>query len=238
MRTELWDGVRMLVCSVNSEDIEHKAHLNSWSSFLMDAAQLLADGRIVVQRSTVMPLDFARSQLAQAAANPENGFTHMYMFDSDMEISLEKIEKLLSRGVDVVSGTYFMGGFQPHDDDEKLYPFPCVAQRFKSRITRPMLAEAMEKDELIEVDGTGAGALLVTAEALRNIGPEAFRWHWGVTNSGAFREGEDNYFCRLARVSGYKVWLDPTVLLDHYKFIRVGFYLRDMNGQNITTFDL
>lgn len=233
MNQELWTNVRLLVCAVQNQDFDSMPHVISWSSFLIQAGRLVEDGKIFMQRSQAMPLDFARSQLAQAAANPENNFTHMYMYDADMDISLPMIEKLLSRNVDVVSGTYFMAGWQ-EDSHGDWWAYPCVAQREKRYITRDEIRAASAKDELIEVHGTGAGSLLVTTKALRDIGNPAFEFGWNITNAGAAREGEDYFFCRMARASGHKIFIDPTVLVDHYKYLRVGMTLRDMNGRAIT----
>jgi hypothetical protein len=232
----IWNNVRLMMACVQSEDFEHIGHFTSFSTFLIEAGEHIRAGRIFIQRGQTMPLDFARSQLAQAAANPANGFTHMFMYDADMSISLAHIEKLLSRDEAIVSGTYFMAGHQEQTDGETM-PFPCVAQRDGRYITRPVIAEAAAADQLIEVHGTGAGCLLVTTDALRTIGNPAFEFKWNVTNGGAAREGEDYFFCRMARSSGLTVYLDPTVQPDHFKFIRVGLILRDMNGAAITTFD-
>ena len=128
-----------------------------------------------------------------------------------------------------------MGGVQGSDAKGWL-PFPCVAQRNGKYITRQQVLESAEADELIEVDGTGAGSLLVTSAALRAIGNPAFRFNWEILNAGAAREGEDYFFCRMARTCGYTVWMDPTVLPDHIKQVRVGLLIRDMNGKTITTF--
>jgi hypothetical protein len=236
MRPELWTNVRMLVCAVQNQDTESTPHMLAYSTFLIEAGELIGQRKITCQRAQTMPLDFARSQLAQAAGNPENGFTHMYMYDCDMEFTLAKVEKLLSRNVDIVSGTYFMAGWQDRDGGVS-YPFPCVAQRKGNYITRLEIADAGERDELIEVDGIGGGSLLVRTQVLRDMGPETFRFNWNITNTGATREGEDYYFARMARASGYRVYMDPTVLHDHFKLMRVGLVLRDMNGKKITTFD-
>jgi len=236
MNRELWTNVRLMVAAVQSEDFDSTPHVINWSSFLIQAGRLVEEKKIFMQRSQAMPLDFARSQLAQAAANPENGFTHMFMYDCDMDISLEIIEKLLSRGKDVVSGTYFMAGWQK-DSQDRWWAYPCVAQRDKAYVTREEIKAAAAKDALIEVHGTGAGCLMVTAEALRAIGNPAFEFNWNITNAGAAREGEDYFFCRMARASGYTVYMDPTVIVDHYKYIRVGMALRDMNGRPIHEFE-
>jgi len=233
----VWNNVRVLVASVNSEDHVLTAFSLRFATFMIEAAEHIQAGRIHCEQGCSMPLDYERSRLAQAAADPENNFTHLYMHDSDMPLQLAHLEKLLSRNVDIVSGTYFMGGWQPQPPDGEKFPFPCVAQIEGKYVTRPQIVEAASRDELIEVHGTGAGALLVTSGALRKVGNPAFQFYWAVTNNGGFKEGEDYHFCRLARSSGLKITMDPTVIVDHFKMIRVGLNLTDMNNEFITTFN-
>lgn len=237
MRNPIWKNTRVMIGVVQSEDHENTGHFVSWSTFLLEAGELIRAGKIYIQREQQMPLDFARSRLAQAAANDENGFTHLYMVDADMSLSLDHLEKLLSREVDIVSGTYFMAGWQPDKNTGELMPFPCVGSFNGVNITRSHIIAAASNDDLIEVHGTGAGSLLITTEALRTIGNPAFQFQWTITNGGAVREGEDYYFCRMARASGYTVYMDPTVQPDHFKVMRVGTFLRDMNGKAICTFE-
>ena len=63
------------------------------------------------------------------------------------------------------------------------------------------------QDELIEVDGSGAGCLLVTTDCLRNVGQPAFKFNWRIGGSFGDMEGEDGHFFRFVKKTGEKVWL-------------------------------
>ena len=227
----LWNETRVLAACVDTYGYWIKEHGVSFADFCFQAADLINAGRIELQRtggSTI--LDEERSALAWHAAQPENGFTHLFMYDADMTVSLEHIQALVKRKVDVVSGTYFMRAHRAFLQDgtlSKAEQFPCVACRDGKYITR---AEIEASDKLIEVHSVGCGCLLVTSEALRKIGNPAFKFDWHVAGNHRYRHGEDEWFSKRAKDAGYTVWMDPAVIPDHYATVRVGLEVSDFNG--------
>lgn len=235
----IWNEVRVLLASVHYGPIHLASHAESMFAFMAVASPLIAAGRIMVKREYQQPLDWSRSRLAWEAMQVENGFTHLFFFDTDMSVSLADIEALLLRQQPIVSGTYFMGAHKMRlgEGGEMVVAeaFPCVASRGHKYITRSEIVEATAKGSLIEVESVGCGCLLVTAEALRTIGAPAFKHNWTVQGHISDIEYEDGWFSRQARSAGIPIHMDPTVRPVHYKMARIGFHIEDQNGNRIVT---
>jgi hypothetical protein len=225
---------RVLVACVDTFQFMPRWHAESLSQFMYTAHDLISAGRIDVKREYHCVIDEARSKIAWDAAQPENGYTHLYFVDGDMEFTLDHLIALLERKVDVVSGTYFMRGHKVMDGKPR-EEFPCVGTRDGKYITRKEIKEAAEKNQLIPVHGVGGGSLLVTSEALRAIGQPAFKFNWHIGGSYMQHSGEDQWFSVQARTAGYDVWMDPCVIPMHYGFVHVGFDICDGNGFSFHT---
>lgn len=225
----VFEGKRILVACNDYHRIVESSHLDSIAEFMYAASDLILGGVIDVVREKGTCLDLERSKIAWRAANPVNKYTHLFFYDADMTVTIDNIVQLLSRNVPVVSGTYFMRGMKIRDG-KPAEEFPCVASRDGVYITRDEIARAAESNELIEVHGIGAGSLLVTSEALRDIGSPAFKFDWHIGGNFAHYKGEDQWFADRAMEAGYKVWMDPKVIPYHFSKIRVGFQIEDLNG--------
>jgi len=231
-KNNVWDESRVFVCA-SHRGMDDPLYTESFGQFMYDAADLIKANRIEIRRDrTGLPLDLIRSKLAWHAERPENEFTHMFTFDTDMPLLLSTITSLLERDVDCVSGTYFMRCNKIRG--EKIIPFPCVAAKDGEYITRKEIIDAAAKNELIEVDGTGCGCLLVKSSLLRRLGSPAFKFNWFCQGTISDMEGEDSYFTRLVRSVNVPVYLDPCVIVDHYASVRVGMVINDINNKPIT----
>jgi hypothetical protein len=155
----------------------------------------------------------------------------LYMYDTDMELKLHHIEKLLSRRVPCVSGTYFMGGVGQGRQ------FPCVASRAGQYITRGEIARSARQNALIPVDGAGCGSLLVEVSLLKKLGSPLFKDEWKVSGDINNIKGEDVYFTEQVKLAGEQVFIDPTVIPLHFKEMSVGFDVFDMTGRPFYTPD-
>ena len=231
----VWENdIKVFVCCVHYGAYDHVMHAESFASFVKDAAPLIDAGKIHIHRDRTQPLDYRRSWLAWTAAHPNNGFPHMFMYDTDMEVRLDHLTKLLSRNVACVSGTYFMGAHklavQPDGSQQPEQAFPCVASKDGAYIPRTAIRSAQREDRLIEIDSAGAGCLLVATEALRAIGQPAFKMNWQLGPSHAEIELEDGWFSRTARKAGLPLYMDPCVVPDHFKTVRIGMEIKDLNN--------
>src|SRR3989338_8602693 len=142
-------------------------------------------------------LDTARNRAVQEFLKDQNA-THILFVDSDMVLPQDALVKLLGTGKDIVSGLYFKKE-QPH------YPVICrkIGNGYK-----PIEDYA---EGLVEVDGCGAGCLLISREAaetiLKIVGeensfPAFFSFAHGIS--------EDFWFCEKAKEAGLKIFCDTT----------------------------
>jgi len=232
--TALWNESRVLVACNDFHGSVITQASDSFATFMFEAADLIAAGRIVIQKESNYMTDMARSKFALQAVHAPSGFTHLFMWDADMTVSLSDLTRLLARRVDVVSGTYFMRGVKTGKQHDPAH-FPCVATLEGQYITREEIAAAAERDEMIVCDGLGGGCLLVTTECLRAIGSPAFTFEWELYAEASYRVGEDTTFCRRAIRCGFPCYMDPTVRPDHFAVVRSGYSLRDLNNHEIYT---
>lgn len=225
----IWTDVKMAVACVQFAPFEYSKHVESLVDFLIDASEQVHDKKIVMYRDPNMPLDMRRSAIAQIVKDSPEGFTHLFMYDTDMEVKLSHIERLLSWNLPAVSGTYFMGGMGNGAE------FPCVASRNGHYITRNEIAEAARLNALVEVTGSGCGCLLVTTDALRKVGDPAFKDDWKVSGNVTHMKGEDVYFAEQLALAGIKMYMDPKVIPLHFKELCVGFDIYDSHNHKFYT---
>jgi len=225
-----FDNARVLAACVHNSRGVSTTHMLSFGNLCSEGADLIRTGRLAIHVQEDAQIDLARSRFALTAAAHEHEFTHMFQFDADMSVSLDDINALLSRNVDVVSGTYFK---RVSEEDGR--EFVCVASRSGMHIARTEIREYAERDELIPVHGVGGGCLLVRTEVLRAIGQPAFKFDFHVGGSGAYRHGEDSYFSDMVRHFGYKVWMDPCVIPWHLSEVKIGMDVIDRNGHTLYT---
>lgn len=224
----VWDGVKLLVSCDSYFGYADQMHVDSFAEFMYQCADLIANGTVSIINLAGYMVDLERSKAARHAL--ENGFTHLFLYDADMTVSRADIEQLLSRKVDIVSGTYFMRGTHSRDG-----AFPCVASRGLRHITRTEIAEARDAGSLIETTSIGGGSLLISHKALYTIGIPHFQFEWRFTGSGYSQNGEDGYFSKRAIESGFTLYMDPLVMPDHFAHVRIGFDVRDRNGTYLYT---
>jgi hypothetical protein len=78
-------------------------------------------------------------------------------------------------------------------------------------------------DPLLEVEGVGAGFLMVTRELLEKMATvyePPMAWFWEPIQDGK-HVGEDFGFCQRVREMGEKVFVDLRVQVSHHKTIRI-----------------
>lgn len=125
----------------------------------------------------------------------------LMFIDSDMRFPDHTITRMINCDVDIVSALAFA----------KQPPFPPLAARFdKDRSLVPI--NEWPEDERIEVDGVGAGMLLIKLSVFESIKPPYFLF--SVDKNGR-RIGEDYYFSHKVRTAGIKITLDTGLLVDH-----------------------
>ena len=149
-------------------------------------------------------------------------YNWLLFLDSDVVPPADGIDRLMAHGKKVISGLYHQKGgeFLPNMYTYKEW-LPEKGQHDYNWITE------WPRDETIEVDGVGAGFLLIHREVLEAIGKKDW-FH--------FREGgEDLAFCRQAKEKGYSIWVDTSVHCGHVSYMVVGtdhYYARQLGVKN------
>lgn len=158
----------------------------------------------------------SRNDLAMQAI--QTGFDWVFWLDSDMvfqqDILVRMLEVAREKDLDFLSGLYF----------RRVPPYTPVAFDHLE-VNENGDCEWSEFEELpqslFEVGGCGFGGVLVKTEVLAKVQEKFGNMFFPIAQMG-----EDLSFCWRARQCGYKVWMDPTIVLGHvgYSVINRKFY--------------
>lgn len=72
---------------------------------------------------------------------------------------------------------------------------------------------------LIEVDGVGAGCLLIHRKVFEKVKKPYFEFIYDEV--GMVKISEDLNFCKKAQEAGFKVWVDKRMVTSHYKTVNL-----------------
>ena len=133
------------------------------------------------------------------------GGTHMLCLDSDMEIPVGAVERLLAHDLDIVAGLYY----SRHTEH---YPFIWGEDPERGRF---FVAEWPE-GALVQCDLTGSGILLIKREVFEAFGPP-----WWLLEEGD-AGGTDIAFLRRTRKAGFDLFVDTSIVCGHYGVSRIG----------------
>lgn len=146
----------------------------------------------------------------------------LLMLDSDMQLSVDGFDKLLTAAHDterpIIAGLYFMA------TRGEYYPgaLPLIFKGIpNSTAFQPILD--YPENQLIEVDSAGTGCLLIHRSVFEKIQADASphegdAWVWFrdmPVNGDWF--SEDHYFCQRARGMGFPIHAHTGVVLPHRK---------------------
>ena len=210
-------GLRLGICHPLVDPMIHNAMYMS-----MMAMEMPPDTKMYLPEMPHGPwggsLADARNSLVHQALM--GGCTHILMADTDQRYPVNTVTKLLSHDVDIC-GALVCRRYQPFD--------PIM---MRGRIGKYVHVEDAEMDggDLVEVDATGTGCLLIKAEVFDNLPEPWFKFdiHQGRP------VGEDIYFCSEARKAGHKIYVDTSIEVGHYgyrEFTRIDYKLyKKMKG--------
>jgi hypothetical protein len=130
---------------------------------------------------------------------------YLFMFDDDMIVMPDLFERLFKHQKDIVAALAFT----------RLPPYKPVVYNLnkgwdaveKSDYYLNMTAEHYPKDQLVECDAVGFGAVLIKLSLL-----DKMEKPWFMTTSGA---GEDIHFCHMAGRSGAHIFVDTATKIGH-----------------------
>jgi len=174
-------------------------------------AELDAPPHHIVTKSTAA-VDLARELTVENAL--ETGAEWLLFLDSDVVPPRDVFQQLRARGVDVVSGLYYV------DTPER--PHPAMWRLDEEDSPSPVPAD---RKGVYNVDAVGLGCLLVRRTVLESVDRPWFRWTRGYEDHPCDlqHEGErpgvseDFFFCHKLKEAGYGIYLDTTVECLHEK---------------------
>ena len=155
------------------------------------------------------PIDQVRNHIAREALN--TGCTHLIMIDTDQMYPPNTITRLLSHGKDIVGAKVY----------RKYPPYDPILVRGSMPLFTHVPDEECESGELVEVDSTGAGCMMIKTSVFPDIPQPWFKWDIPIFDDVAVMVGEDFYFCDKAKKAGYSIYVDTSVEVSHLALMEV-----------------
>jgi hypothetical protein len=158
---------------------------------------------VFIRSSATHDLAGLRNQIVEQAL--EMDCTHLIMMDTDQIYREDTIQRLLAHGLDIV-GCMVCRRYPPFD--------PLLLEGGIGRYT---LKQGWTEGDLVEVDATGTGCLLIKMDVFRKM--KAPWFYFGGTPDDPV--GEDIAFCSDARKAGYKIYVDTGCPAGHLSSLLV-----------------
>lgn len=116
------------------------------------------------------------------------GASHLLFIDADMRFPEDTLDRLLAADKDIIAANYVM----------RTMPEWWVARK------AGQVVSSVGRSGLEQVDSVGCGVMLIRLGVFDDLPRPWFSTPW----NGVDHDGEDLYFCRLARAHGFAVWID------------------------------
>jgi hypothetical protein len=172
---------------------------------LVKAAQCQAFDEFTVFPNTCY-LDAGRNAIVRWFLE-QTDCDRLLQIDSDISFRPSDVNQLEGDDLGCVAGVYY----NLYDGEVK----PVAKLLAQNDVT--------SDDPLLEVEGVGAGFLMVSRDLLEKMATEyepPMAWFWEPIQDGK-HVGEDFGFCQRVRELGEKVWVDLRVQLSHHKTVRI-----------------
>jgi hypothetical protein len=150
-----------------------------------------------------MLVPYARERLAESAL--EIGADYLFMIDDDMLSAPDLFYKLVAHDKDIIAPLAFT-----RNPDHKPVIYETIEGHDAAIGTKYGMTRFVvnyPKNQLVECDAVGFGAVLIKTDVLRRM-PKP--WFFGMESTG-----EDIAFCLKARKLGFSVWMDTSIKLGH-----------------------
>jgi len=191
--------VKSLIKTINAFPGLKIGFLGQQSSFVATARELTA-----VDSPTH---DYATNEIAGGRVT----YKKIFWIDSDIEWEPEDFWKLYEADEDIISGLYVLD------------PMGTVAVHVPNAHGAPTRVNKVEfvlHESPVEVGGVGFGFVCMKSGVFESIPRPWFligRVQWSPESEMRVNVGEDYSWCGRAQMSGYKIWVDPTVKVRHHK---------------------
>jgi hypothetical protein len=145
-------------------------------------------------------------------------YDYLMWIDSDIVFNPEQLKKLIGADKDIVSGLYMMSDNKHFATVENMDDEFFKKNGHYQFLTREDLEK---KEELFEVDYTGFGFVLIKKGVFEKFEYPWFRPVWtNLEVDGKQVQDfsmEDVAFCKIAKEKGYKILIDPKIIVGHEK---------------------
>ena len=148
----------------------------------------------------------------------EVDYDYIMWIDSDTVFNPDHFKKLLEADKDIISGLYKMSDNTHYATVEKMDD-----EYFKEHGSYKFVKkeDIENRKELMEVDYTGFGWILMKKGVIESLEYPWFRpvWHEMEKDGVQIKDFtmEDVAFCEMIRDKGYKILIDPEVIVGHEK---------------------
>ncbi len=147
-----------------------------------------------------------RNELVQQTL--ENNVTHLLQLDTDQTYPPDLITRLLSHKLPIVAGKVH----------RRYPPFDPILFRGEIDHFEMVPEEEWKKGELVRVDATGGGCVLIKTDVFLDI---KYPWYEYGKNKDGKIIGEDVNFCMKAAKAGYEIFVDTSVQIDHLGLLAI-----------------
>ena len=141
-------------------------------------------------------------------------YDYIMWIDSDQIFSFEQIQKLISYDKDIVSGIY---------KTENGQNFACVKDWNQDHYKKHGSFYFLQQEDcanhrgLMEVQYNGMGFMLIKKGVFEKVEYPWFRQMKKQVGDLEEYCSEDVAFCQLAREAGFKIFIDPQMVVGHEK---------------------
>lgn len=226
-----FSGIRVMVSIPAWGDIQPEAYINHVGT-LMRESRFSEKTKIELEFAPMIrsAICCARNELVRQAIKRE--CTHLFFMDDDMVMPDHAIHKLVRRNVPIVSGLCYLRT-PPH--------FPSMFIDPKDGTGKIFFIKNWPRKQMIQVDAVGSACVLIKTEVFKKIQEMEFPgdqvkcpecnhiwmprptkyagedlWYlYGKARPGEHTVGEDVFFTKLARDSGYPIMVDTSVVFGH-----------------------
>lgn len=189
------------------------------------------DGRIlrsehptIAKETGAAQIHAGRNRVVQSFLD-ETTADHLLMIDADMGFAPDLVTQLLAAAQPIVGGLAFA---QKSDGKGDMYArrYRCTPTVYRMHETTDEIGFVpwfdYPRNELVEVDGTGAACVLICRDVLEAIRAEhGDHWYHPIElpkgPQGSTEFGEDLSFCIRAKACGFPIFVDTSVKTTHDK---------------------
>lgn len=140
-------------------------------------------------------------------------YDYLMWIDSDIIFNIKQFDKLLSHDLDIVSGLYKMQN-KTHYATVKNWDVDTYKKNGCFDFLKP---DDIKTNELFEVSYTGFGFMLIKKGVFEKIEYPWFKPRFIEMDHITEFTMEDVTFCLEAKEKGFKIMIDPTIVVGHEK---------------------